>query len=199
MRLDTLKELIVAQRRVLAVALCVVGALAVHHWLVSPHLASLHAAQRYERATGTIMDKGKVVGAQLRIKRLELQRLQAEQTALVEGIFHPAEVEVFFGELEHMCTEAQCAVLSCGYVEKGSSIRRRVSDVNAPTLQKTIRLILRADYDSLVQLVEKLQTYPRKVWIDAMKLSASTGTSGITCNLEISIYIFHNEENESDE
>jgi hypothetical protein len=195
MRLDKLKELTDSDRRVIAAALCVIGMLAMYNWLVNPHLASLHAAQRYEQATTVVIDESKSLGLQLQGKRLEFSRLRAQHAALTEDIFQPAEVEPFFGELEHLCTETQCGVQSFGFLEKNAQTRRGATDANIPVLRKTARLVLQADYGNLVRLIEKLQTYRRKVWIDTLKLTLPPAGSGITCDLEISIYIFRSKEN----
>ncbi len=202
MQLSKLKELTDADRRLIVAVLCVIGALAMHHWFVKPHLASLHAAQRYEQSAAAVIDEGRSESLQLQGKRMERDRLQTQQTALAESIFRPAEVEPFFGELEHLCAETQCAILSFGFVEKNTrraSTRGGLMDPNAPALQKTARLVVQADYGSLVRFLGKLQTYPRKVWIDTLKVALPPTGSGITCDLDISIYIFRHKEIEGHE
>jgi hypothetical protein len=194
MRLQKLNELSASERRVLVAALCVIGALAVYNWLVSPHVTSLHAAQRYERAASTVMNKGQAVAQQLDIKRQTLQRLLAEQASLAEGIFRPAEVEPFLDELERLCMETKCVLVSFSHAAKNAPILRDLGDANSPVLQKTAKLTLQAGYGNVEQFLEKLQTYRRKVWID--KLEISSAPPGVTCNLEISVYIHRSKENE---
>ena len=199
MRLRKLSELTTSEHRVVAAALCVIGALAVHNWLVSPHVASLRAAQQYERATNTVMDTSKTKSRQLQAKQEAFEQLLAERAALAEGIFHPAEVDVFFKELERLCAETQCTVVSFSHAEKSSPIRHGVSDANAPASQMAAKLTLQAGYGNVVHLLEKLQTYPRKVWIDKLQISSKPGVSGVTCDIEISIYVHRTKENEGHE
>jgi hypothetical protein len=197
MRLDKLKNLTDSDRRMIVAVLGVIGAVAIRSWLVNPHLASLHATQRYEQAVKTAIGESKSLGLQLRGSRLELDRLQAQRAALAQGIFRPAEAEPFFGELERLCAEAQCTVLSSEALEKRTPTLHNVSDANVPITRKAAKLTLQGDYGSLTRLIEKLQTYPRKIWIDMLTLALPPAGSGITCDLEISIYIFRSKENES--
>jgi type II secretory pathway pseudopilin PulG len=199
MRLHKLNELAASEHRAVVAVLCIIGALAVHNWLVSPHMASLRAAQQYERATSTVMDKSKVKNQQLQAKREAFDRLLAERTALAEGIFRPDEVEPFFNELEHLCTETQCAVVLFSHAEESNSIRHGVGDANEPVSQRTAKLTLQAGYGNVVRLVEKLQTYPRRVWIDRLQIVYTPEISGVTCDLEISIYVHRSKENEDHE
>jgi Tfp pilus assembly protein PilO len=193
MRLRKFNELTASEHRVIVAALCIIGVLAVHNRLVSPHLASLHAAQQYERAVATAIDESKGAGQQLQTKHQELDRLVTEQKTLSEGVFRPAEVEPFFNELEHLCAETQCLVVSFSHGAGSYLVRRGVSDANAPVVQKTAKLTLQGGYGNIVQLIEKLQTYPRKVWIDKLKISSASST---LCALDISIYVHRNKENE---
>lgn len=199
MRLHKLNELTASEHRVIIAALCIIGILAVHNWLVSPHVASLRAAQRYERATSMAVKESETIGRELQAKRQGLERLLAEQTVLAEGIFYPAEVEQFFNALEPLCAETQCTVNSFSHADKDNPIRRGVGDVNMPVLQKTATLTLQASYGNIVRLVERLQAYPRKVWIDKLKILSGTTASGTICHLEISIYVHRDKENEGHE
>jgi hypothetical protein len=197
MRLKKLNELSNSDGRLIIAVLCVIGALAMHHWLVNPHLACLHAAQRYERAVAAATEQSKSMGLQLRGQRLELDHLRAERTALAEAIFRPEEVEPFFGDFHRLCMDNQCTVLSFGYEERNTSARRLPVDANVPVVQKTAKLTLQADYGNLVRLIDTLQTYPRKVWIDTLKIAVSPTGSGVACDLEISINVFRSKESES--
>ncbi len=200
MRLDRLKELTTSERRVLAAVACVIGVLVVHHEVVGPHLAALHAAQRYEHATHAMMEEGKAQSRQLQVKRLALERMRSEQAALAEGIFPPAEVEPFIGVLEQMCVETQCTLSTfVGFEVKSGPTRRHISDANAPAVRKTARLVLQARYPDLVRLLDKLQTYRRKIWIDDLRISAPAGVAFVACDLDISIYIFRSKENDGHE
>jgi hypothetical protein len=197
MRLKKLNELSDSDGRLIVAVLCIIGALAMHSWLVNPHLACLRAAQRYERAVAAATEQSKSMGLQLRGQRLELDRLRTERTELAEAIFPPEEVEPFFGDFHRLCTENQCTVLSFGYEEKNTSARRLPVDPNVPVVQKTAKLTLQADYGNFVRLINTLQTYPRKVWIDTLKIAVPPTGSGVACDLEISINVFRSKESES--
>ena len=199
MRWNKLGELTASERRVIIAALSIIGALAIHNWLVSPHVASLRASQRYERATGMTRNESEAVGHKLQAKRQDLERLLAEQAVLAEGVFHPAEAERFFNELEPLCVTNRCTVNSFNHADRDDPIRRGVSDDNTPVSRKTATLTLQASYGNTVRLMEKLQAYPRKVWIDKLKISSTPTASGAICQLEISIYVHRDKENEGHE
>jgi hypothetical protein len=195
MRWPKLNELSNSEYRALFAGACFLVAVIVHDRIVSPYMASLRAAQRYAKATNTILDETKSRGLQLEAMRKRLDLLQAERASQDRGIFLSGEVDPFFNELERLAAGAQCMVVSFRHLDRISPLHRGPSDVNAPVEPRGARLTLQSRYDNITHLVEELQSYRRKVWIDRMKISSVSGASDVVCDLEISIYVHRNEEN----
>jgi hypothetical protein len=193
MRFNKLNELTASEHRAIAAALLIIGLLALHNWLISPQVASLRASQRYEQATSAAISKSKTVRQALDAKRRELEQLLARRTLLAEMVFQNAEAEQFFSELEPLCTEAHCIVLSFNHMDTQTSGRRDREDRSVE--RRMAMLSIQGGYNSIVSLMERLATCKRKVWIDKIDIMSGGGDSaGVTCNLAISIYVHREKE-----
>lgn len=172
--------------------LLVVAALGVRSWVVTPHLASLKAAQQYERATGDRIEKSKTINHQLRAKRTRLEKLTAEYALLSDMAFSPAKAEEFLSDLEAFCEQSGCVVASLSFMNGPD---QTADGWSASVVARGAALTIYGRYGSIARLIEKLQGRREKVWIDALHMARLTSDlSRVACRITITIYVNLDEE-----
>jgi len=164
-----------------------VAVLGVRSWVVMPHLASLKAAQQYERATHERIAKNRIVNHELRAKQTRLEKLVADCASLSDMAFSPAKADQFLSDLEAFCKESGCTVASLSFMN-GDDQRRR--DAGSSAVAKGAALTVHGPYGGITRLIAKLQARPEKVWIDQLRMATlDPGLDRIACDLTITIYV----------
>ena len=188
MRLPKLQEMTTQEQGVLAGTLLLIALFAIHNWFISPHVASLRAAQRYERATRQSVQQSETVSHDLLVKRKKLEQLLAERTLLAQATFGRAEAETFFRELESLCVDTGCTLRSFNNAESQGLTGRKARDEETPVVTWSAILTIEAPYSNIVSLVDRLGANERKVWIDRLHITAvGAGTGEVVCRMVIAI------------
>ena len=187
MAIDRLQSVIEKRGRVIAGCFLVVGLLGVRSWVVTPHLASLKAAQQYERATGDRIEKSRAITGQLRAERTRLEKLAAEYTLLSDMAFSPAKADKFLRNLETVCEQSGCGVASLSFMDGQD---QTTGGAGPSVVARRVALTIQGGYGSIARLIGKLQTRREKVWIDELHMAGFASDSGRgTCQMTITIYV----------
>jgi Tfp pilus assembly protein PilO len=178
--------------RICAGVLLLAAALVVRSWIITPHLASLRAAQQYERATGDRIDKSKMLNRQLRAAKTRLEKLAAEHVLLSDMAFRPDAADEFLSNLAASCEQSGCSVVSLNFAN-GQNQKRE--DIDQFVVARGVTLAVQGQYDNISRLIEILQARPQKVWVDKLQMEQSPpDPSLIVCRMTITIYIDVHEE-----
>ena len=189
---DRLHSAIKTRGRVVAGVLLLAGTLGVRSWVVTPHLASLKAAQQYERATGNRIEKSRITNHELRAKRTRLEKLTAEYALLSGTAFSPAKADEFLTDLESFCEQSGCVVASLSFM---SGRGQTAGDASPSIVARGAALTIHGRYGSVARLIEKLQARREKVWIDELRMARSASDlSRVACQMTIAIYVNLDEE-----
>jgi len=187
MAIDRLQNVIEKRARVVAGFLLVVGLLGVRSWVVTPHLASLKAAQQYERVTGDRIKKSRAINRQLGAERARLEKLAAEYVLLSDMAFSPAEADTFLRNLETVCEQCGCGVASLSFMDGQD---QTTGGPGTSVVARAVALTIHGGYGSIARLIGMLQTRREKVWIDELHMARFASDSGRgTCQMTITIYV----------
>ena len=183
---DRLQNLIGRHGRAATGVLLLVAVLGVRSWVVMPHVASLKAAQQYERVTKERIEKNRIVNHELRAKQTRLEKLVADCASLSDMAFSLAKADQFLSDLEAFCKESGCTVASLSFMNADDQQRR---DAGSSTVAKGAALTVHGSYGSITRLITKLQARQEKVWIDQLRMATlNPGSDRVACYLTITIY-----------
>jgi len=124
---------------------------------------------------------------------MRFEKLVAQCASLSNMVFSPANAEEFLSDLEAFCEQSGCVVASLSFL---NSEGRRDGDAGLSIVTKGAALTVHGTYGGTTRLIEKLQARPKKVWIDALRITAlAPNSSQVVCHLAITIYVNLDEEN----
>lgn len=192
-------------------ALFLIAVVGIYNWVLTPHLNLLAASQRYERAARQRMELSETTNDDVRARRDELESLLAERGNWSNMTFDSAGAEEFLRTLQTLCNEAGCGLVSLNYLqateftlpEEPSETESDDETARPPVpslIAKGAVMAVHGHYESIVRLIEILQSHPTKVWIDRLQMTAlRPNAETVTCELVIAIYVTSGKEMEQDE
>lgn len=200
MLIDRVTTLNGSGKRVMSAALVVVAAIAIYGWVLSPHVAYLHAVQRYEPAVETVADKKDTVCKALGVKRRELRRVQSELGTLRNRFFTASEATAFFSNLELLSEETGCVITSLDFVFE-TGLPRATASSDLPTLvAHRANLTALGRYGDLIEFLRGLQGHRQEVQVASCRIEAFDGRSGLLkCDVAVAIWVVTNMEDSTDE
>jgi Tfp pilus assembly protein PilO len=187
MPIDQFQALIAKHARAASGVLLLVGVLAIRSWIVTPHLASLEAAQQYRQALHKRSKTSRAINHELRAERTRLETIEEEYASFSDMVFRQQQADEFLSDLEVFCGQSDCVVTSISFMDE--------QDPAGPIIARCAVLTVRGTYDSFLRLIKTLTTRQEKVWIDELRMMASPqGYRGVVCRLRITIYTNPNVE-----
>ncbi len=175
---------------------------AAYSWFVAPHLASLQASQRYERAAGLYAEKSRAVNQMLHTERTRLQELAGQYAQFSNQAFRPDKAEEFLSDLEAFCEQTGCVMASLSHSRDDgrSPARRPVEARRSLFAHRSVALTVHAGYGNVIRLIERLQARRQKVWIDALRMGPSDlRPDWVACDMVITIHVNLDTESPDDE
>lgn len=191
-----------SKRNALSIALIVVGAAAMYNWILSPHVGYLHAVQRYQPIVDQMARKTGVIGKTLDKKHQRLRSMQTELAGIRESLFTCVEAKMFLGGLQPFVEQTGCTVIAADFTSgsDGQTGKPRESKERPPATAFPVGLTVAGQYDQIITLLERLQTNPKKMWVDSCDLKLSDLRSGrLECRLSLTLYALSEKEGPVDE
>jgi hypothetical protein len=186
-------------RTTMSMSLIAVATIAMYGWIVSPHVAYLHAVQKYEPVVKEVAKEKDNLCTALGMKQRRLQAMQSELSTLRGRLFTPQEAQSFLGGLEASCQKAGCGVTSIEFPGDGS--RPEAAKATEPPVVRVRRanLVVLGRYDQIVGLLEHLQNRPQQVSIDSCRIELlDVASARLKCDLTMTIWIACAEEGPND-
>jgi len=177
-------------RTTMSMSLIAVAAIVMYGWIVSPHVAYLHAVQKYEPVVKEAAREKNNLCTALGLKQRRLQAMQSELSKLRSRLFMPEEAQGFLGGLEASCQKAGCGVTSIEFPGDGS--RPEAAKATEPPVVQVRRanLVALGRYDQIVALLEHLQDRLQQVSIESCRIELLDVTSArLKCDLTVAIWI----------
>jgi len=174
----------------MSISLIAIVGIAMYGWIVSPHVAYLHAVQKYEPVVKEAAKEKDNLCTALGLKQRRLQAMQSELSKLRSRLFTPEEGQDFLGGLEAPCQKAGCGVASIGF--PGDSSWSGAAKATEPSFVQVRRanLAVLGRYDQIVALLEHLQDRPQQVSIDSCRIELlDVASARLKCDLTMTIWV----------
>jgi len=173
-------------RYAVSASLIVIALLAMYNWLVAPHAAYLSVAQGYESVTANLVNKNKIIGNQVKVKRKKLQELQEKSAQLQSTLFTPDKAREFFSDLQAISEQTGCMVQSLNMIKNNPNDKE--SENISGIITKSAVLSVVGLYKDIPRLIQRLQARTQKVWIDSIKvMTVEYNSDRPRCDITITI------------
>jgi hypothetical protein len=151
-------------------ALFVIGVFAMYRWVVSPHVAYLHAVQRLEPAVERIAAEDDRIRRSLGTGLYRLQGVRQERAVLQERLFTNAEFTTFIRNLPALVEQTGGTVLVADFTGGSNGGSAPGAGPDAAFAIRHAGLTVRATLDQIAVLLDRLQKNRPKVWVDALRV-----------------------------
>ena len=193
---DNFYKLTKLPRNAFFLALVIIAGAAIYNWFVVPQTTCLFAAQRYNIVAEKITEKNEIISESINMKKQQLDGMKKQAAQLAGELFASSEAKKFFSDLQAICEETGCQIGSANFNKN----ERQQQKYELYVKTESAALNVTGTFGSIMQLVEKLQSFKRKVWIDLIDMKIVTNDSHkIKCDLMISIFVLQDEERSLDE
>lgn len=177
-------------RTTMSMSLIAVAAIAMYGWIVSPHVAYLHAVQKYGPVVKEVAKERDTLCTALGGKQRRLQAMLGELSELRGRFFTPEEAQGFLGSMEALCQQAGCGITSIESLVDSS--RPQNGNAAEPPLVQVRRanLVALGRYDQIVAFLQRLQDRPQQVCIDSCRIELlDLASARLKCDVAMSIWV----------
>jgi hypothetical protein len=182
-------------RNTIFAALSIIATIAMYNWIVAPHVTYLFAAQRRESVVSKIVKKNEVITREIEAKAEELEKLYEQVARSGSDLFTPDETKEFFSDLQAISEETNCTINSLNLVVSEPSLKDEQFKDTSNIVANSVMLSVSGQYNSIIKLVEKLQNYAKRVWIDSFNVKIiDFGSAQLKCDMTITIYTIQDKE-----
>jgi Tfp pilus assembly protein PilO len=177
-------------RTTMSMSLIAIAGIAMYGWIVSPHVAYLHAVQKYEPVVKEVAKEKDDLCTALGLKQQRLQTMQSELSKLRDRLFTPDEAQGFLDSLETSCQKAGCSVTSIEFPGDGSRAETAKA-TELPVVQvRRANLVVIGQYGQIVALLERLQDRPQQVGTDSCRIELlDVASARLKCDLTMTIWV----------
>jgi len=168
-------------RYTISAALIMIITIGVYNWVISPHTKYLSAAQKYEQVLDERNRTNKLILSNLKIKQTRLEQLKQRFTNLNEIAFTEKEAKNFWSNLKQITEEAGCYFDSL-------TITNSKQAAEGTFTTKSAAVSMSGNFNGITQVIEKINSNPRKIWIDSLQLKTVQQSSILRCDMTITIY-----------
>jgi Tfp pilus assembly protein PilO len=190
MLIDNLANFNRSTRTTVFSALIIIAAIAMYDWIVAPHVTCLSASQRYESVVNSAVEKNKAIACDIKVKTKKLEELRQKLAVSRSTLFTRDEAEELFSNLQAVAEGTGCTVHAFNLVgNKPSSGDRQKPEDTSGVTANSAKLTVSGQYNSIFELMGKLQDCAKKVWLDSFEMKLVDFSSGrLECNMTLTIY-----------
>ena len=184
-------------RDAFSIALVVIGAAAMYNWILSPHVGYLRAVQRYQPVVDEMARETSLIHATLAGKRQQLQTTRRELTEIRGSLFTGVEAKAFLGDLQSFVEQTGCKVIAADFTSPSDDQagQTREPKERPPAIASRVDLTVTGLYDQIIALLNRLQTNPKKIWVDSCRMRLSEPRSErLECRLSLTLYALFEKE-----
>ena len=193
MMADRLRRYPKTTRNVSSAALIVIGVLALHNWVLAPHLGYLHAMQKYGAVVDCVTQEKNRIADTLEAKVSQWHTLQRELAELEDGVFTADQAKTFVRSLLSLVEETGGTVVRADFTGGGKTTR--MEDPNQTVVIEVSHLSLDAlgPPAQVSALLERLRDNRPRISIDSCRFDFPDGGSGqVECHLALTVYAVGN-------
>jgi hypothetical protein len=177
----------------IASIICIV-AIGSYHWLISPHLKYLEAAQRHANESGSYDKKSKLLESKLKLKQLDADKLSKQLAAMRNVFFTPTDAQEAFASLETTAQKTNCMIVSLKLLPDDLNTKQNAYSAAGITVCRgAIRFV--GSYPDIVRFLAYLLDCRGKIVIDPLSITpCQSDPEKLECSSIITIYVM-NESN----
>ncbi len=188
MSVDKIIKLRRSHRRAMLLAVVLIAALGLYRWILAPYGSQLLAAEKYNYTLGSILRKTGHLDETLTAKKAKLEKLNAESDRLRNELVNTREVRGFFASLPALANSVGCVIQSVNAdPEQRRGSENQTQDSSGIVANKTA-VSITGGYGNIIRLLEELQAYPRKIWIDSVMIETDRNAGKLKCRLNLTLY-----------
>ena len=182
-----------SSKNVVFAAFVVIEAIALYNWIVTPHLNSLQAVQKYESVANKLAKKTQIISTNVKLRRKKLGQLQEEFEHIHIKLFDPVKAKEFFSDIQAMAEQANCVIYSLNFSPTDSAINAGRSEISSHITANRAIFSIGGRYKDIVALIDKVQGRSKQVWIDSISIEPMGRNSELLkCDMSIAIYVIYN-------
>jgi len=133
----------------------VIEAIALYNWVVTPHLNSLRAAQKYESVADKLAKKSQIISTNAKLKEKKLGQLQEESKYIYVKLFDPVKAKEFFSDIQAMAEQTNCIIYSLNFLPTDSEINAGQPKISSCITVHRVVFSVGGGYKDIVALISK--------------------------------------------
>jgi len=139
--------------------------------------------------------KSRIMSNALRVKKVKLEKLQAQMESSSSNFFSAEHATDFFAQLEKISANAGCNLETVTF-EKEKSTSLDDNDPQASTITEKKALIkFSGTYEAIINLTSTLKDYPQTIYLSKLIIqSIGTSTDNLACSMNIKVYLTEDKE-----
>jgi hypothetical protein len=179
-----------------AVAMLLIGIIAMYNWFISPNTKYLAAAQKYGKMMDSTENQNKIILSELGLRRKKLDNLTQEFEQKKQVFFDIDQAKTFLSGLQSESEKSGCPATNIQFRPLQNIA---VKDNNSIDIgQYRIVMTFLGSYGNIVKFLNTLQNRPVKVWVDEINIGTKQSTNGyLSCDITLSIFTLKVKENKS--
>jgi hypothetical protein len=175
----------------IASIVCIV-AIGSYHWLLSPHIQYLEAAQRHVNGVSICDKKSKLIEGKLKLKHIEADKLSKQLAAKRDLFFTPAEAQQTFAGLEAMAKKNNCTIVSVKLLPDGGDTQKNHAQGTAGITISRATVSFFGSYPGSIRFLSSILDCPGKIMIDPFSIvSSQSDSEKVECSLVITLYVMN--------
>ena len=192
----SLKYPVWLKQNAFAVAMLLIGIIAMYNWFISPNIKYLAAAQKYRKMMDSTEKQNKIIRSELELRKKKLDNLTHEFDQKKQAFFDIDQAKTFISGLQSESEKIGCPVTN---LKLRPLQNIAVKDNNSLDIcQYQIVMTFLGNYGNIVKFLNTLQNRPAKVWVDEINVGTKQSTDGsLSCNITLSIFTLKVKENTS--
>jgi hypothetical protein len=170
-----------------------------YHWLISPHVKYLEAAQRHAEETGSFDRKSKLLESKLKLKQIDFDKLAKQIAATRSLFFTQADAQQAFAGLEKTARKTNCTIVSLKLLSNDLETQKKdtYSAAGAVLCRATIHFV--GSYPDIVRFLTSFLDCPNKIVIDPFSITPCQDNSeNLECSSVITIYVINDSNKGTD-
>jgi hypothetical protein len=162
-------------------------------WAVEPQMNYLNAAQEYHRMVSSVELKVHNIRFENKAKKQQIEELKDEVIFLEKLFFDSATARDFFSGMEQIMSKHNCRIISLNALNENFGRGKTNIDPADGIYIQTYLLTFSAGYSDVMSLLETVDGYDQKVFIDELVMNKVAGSDSLHCKIKCSIYVVDKE------
>jgi hypothetical protein len=192
MLIDIYSKSNTSSRFALVASIVCIVAVGSYHWLLSPHLQYLEAAQRHVNEVSSYDKKSKVLEGKLKLKHLDADKLSKQLAAKRDLFFTPVEAQQTFTSLEAAAKKANCTIVSLKLLPDDTNAQKNPAPGVAGITISRATVSFVGSYPNSIRFLTSVLDCPGKIMINPFSIASSQSDSEkVECSLVITLCVMN--------